>query len=135
MRRAAVAGVLAMEPEVLVLDEPTDGLDPGGAREFLASTRQYCDETGTAVFMATHAVPEQIACIDHLGHLAEGRIQSSGPPSGILTGQERTLPGQFLPDHLILRDELLEMGVILPDTILDPAIAREMLLALSKGES
>jgi energy-coupling factor transporter ATP-binding protein EcfA2 len=135
MRRAAVAGVLAMEPEVLVLDEPTDGLDPGGVREFLASTRRYCDETGTAVLMATHAVPEQIVCIDHLGHLASGTIQSSGPPSGILSGPDRTLPAQFLPDHLILRDELREMGVALPDTILDPVIAREMLLVLAKGEN
>ena len=131
MRRAAVAGVLAMEPEVLVLDEPTDGLDPGSAREFFASARQYCDETGTAIVMATHAVPEQIACIDHFGHLAEGRMQSSGPPSGILTGPGRTLPGQFLPDHLILREELLEAGVALPDAVLDPAAAMRQILALT----
>ncbi len=134
MRRAAVAGVLAMEPEILVLDEPTDGLDPGGVTEFIASTRRYCDETGTAVLIATHAVPEQIVCFDHLGHLAGGMIQSSGPPSGVLTGPERTLPTQFLPDHLIMREEMLEMGVALPDTILDPVVAREKLLALAKGE-
>ena len=131
MRRAAVAGVLAMEPELLVLDEPTDGLDPGSAREFFASARQYCDETGTAIVMATHAVPEQIACIDHFGHLADGRMQSSGPPSGILTGPGRTLPGQFLPDHLILREELLEAGVALPDAVLDPAAAMRQILALT----
>jgi energy-coupling factor transport system ATP-binding protein len=130
MRRVAVAGVLAMESEVLVLDEPTDGLDPGSAREFFASARRYCDETGTTIAMATHAVPEQIACIDHLGHLADGRIQSSGPPSGILTGPERTMPAQFLPDHLILSEELLAMGVVLPDAMLDPAHVRKRLLTL-----
>ena len=135
MRRAAVAGVLAMEPEVLVLDEPTDGLDPGGAREFFTSARQYCDETGTAIVMATHAVPEQIASIDHLGHLADGRMQSFGPPSGILTGPDRTLPPQFLPDHLILKEELVEMGVALPDDMLNPAIALKLLLALVEGAS
>ncbi len=133
MRRVAVAGVLAMEPEVLVLDEPTDGLDPGGAREFFASARQYCDETGTAIAMATHAVPEQIACIDHLGYLADGIMQSSGPPSDILTGPRRRLPAQFLPDHLILREELLSMGAALPDAMLDPAIARKWLLDLVGG--
>ncbi len=135
MRRAAVAGVLAMEPEVLVLDEPTDGLDPRGAREFFASARQYCDETGTAIIMATHAVPEQIACIDHFGHLADGRIQSSGPPSGILTRPDRTLPRQFLPDHLILREELLGRGVTLPDAMLDTDVAKRCLLALARGSS
>jgi energy-coupling factor transport system ATP-binding protein len=131
MRRAAVAGVLAMEPEVLVLDEPTDGLDPRSAREFFNSVRQYCDETGTAIVMATHAVPEQIACIDHFGHLADGTMQSSGPPSDILIGPGRTLPGQFLPDHLILWEELLEMGVALPGDMLDPAAAMRQILALA----
>ena len=135
LRRAAVAGVLAMEPEVLVLDEPTDGLDPGGAREFFASARRYCDETGTTIVMATHAVPEQIACIDHFGHLEDGRMQSSGPPSGILTGPDRTLPGQFLPDHMILREELLEAGIALPAAMLDPASAKKQFLALARSLS
>jgi len=131
MRRAAVAGVLAMEPEVLVLDEPTDGLDPGGVREFFIGARQYCDETGTAIIMASHAVPTEIACIDHFGHLENGTMQSSGSPADILTGPGRTLPKQFLPDHLILREELLEMGVTLPDVMLDPAIAQKMFLTLA----
>jgi len=135
MRRAAVAGVLAMESEVLVMDEPTDGLDPGGAREFFAGVRRYCDENGTAILMATHAVPEQIACIDHFGHLADGRIQSYGPPSGILTGPDRTLPIQFLPDHLIIREELLEKGIALPDAVLDPASAKKQLIALARSLS
>jgi ABC-type sulfate/molybdate transport systems ATPase subunit len=83
--------------------------------------------------MATHAVPEQIACIDHLGYLADGRMQSSGPPSDILTGPGRRLPVQFLPDHLILREELLSMGAAFPDAMLDPAIARKRLLDLVGG--
>jgi energy-coupling factor transporter ATP-binding protein EcfA2 len=132
MRRAAVAGVLAMEPDVLVLDEPTDGLDPGGAREFFSSARRYCDETGTAIIMAAHAVPEQIACVDHFGHLADGRMLSSGPPSGVLSGPGRTLPKQFLPDHLILREELLEMGAVLPDATLDPIAAGKLFLDLAR---
>ena len=130
LRRAAVAGVLAMEPEVLVLDEPTDGLDPAGAREFFYRSRKFCDETGTAIVMATHAVPEQIDCIDHFGHLANGRIQSSGSPSSILTGTGRTLPRQFLPEHLVLREELLGMGVHLTGGILDPENIMKQILAL-----
>lgn len=120
MRRTAVAGILAMESEVLVLDEPTDGLDPGAAAEFFSRARRYCDETGTTLVLATHAVPEQVACLDHFGHLADGRMLSSGRPSNILTGNLRTLPKQFLPDHLILREELLENGAQVPEEMLDP---------------
>jgi hypothetical protein len=75
-------------------------------------------------------VPEQIGCIDHFGHLDDGRMRSSGPPSVILSAPDRTLPEQFLPDHLILREELLEMGIVLPDAMLDPAIAMKGFLDL-----
>jgi len=133
MRRVAVAGVLAMESRVLVLDEPTDGLDPGGTREFFTSARHYCDDTGTAIVMATHAVPEEIACIDHLGHLSHGKILSSGPPSHILAGPARTLPTTFLPDQLILREQLLDTGVTFPDGVLDPDGVMNQLLDIGRG--
>lgn len=130
MRRVAVAGVLAMEAEVLVLDEPTDGLDPAGAKEFFSSARRYCDETGTSIFMATHAVPEQIGCVDHFGHLAEGLIQSAGPPSVVLAQPDRTLPDRFLPDHLMLSEELFRMGVRRRSEMLYPARVRSEFLSL-----
>jgi len=62
-------------------------------------------------------------------------MQSFGSPADILTGPGRTLPKQFLPDHLILREELLEMGVTLPDVMLDPAIAQKMFLTLARGKN
>ena len=128
MRRTAVAGILAMESEVLVLDEPTDGLDPGGTAEFYASARRYCDETGTTLLLAAHAVPEQITCLDHFGHLSDARMQSSGPPSRILTGSLRTLPKQFLPDHMAFREELLDSGCVVPEEVLDPYSVIQYLL-------
>jgi len=135
MRRVAVAGVLAMEPRVLVLDEPTDGLDPGGAREFYAGARQYCDDTGTAIVMATHALPEEIDRVDHLGHLSGGRIRSSGPPFDVLTGPARTLPANFLPEHLLLRAQLLDAGSTLLEDVLDAESTLKRLLEHSRPQN
>ncbi len=131
MRRAAVAGVLAMEPELLVLDEPTDGLDPGGGREFYVSARRYCEETGTAIFMATHEIPEQVGCIDHVGYLENGRVDSSGAPSEVLTLPARILPKRFLPDHLLFREELLKSGLAHTVPMLDADKALAQILALA----
>jgi energy-coupling factor transport system ATP-binding protein len=135
MRRVAVAGVLAMEPELLVLDEPTDGLDPGGGREFFRSARRYCEETGTAIFMATHEIPEQVGCIDHVGYLVNGRVHSSGPPSEVLTLPARKLPKQFLPDHLVLREGLLKSGLAHTVPMLDADMALEQILDLARRKS
>ena len=131
MRRAAIAGVLAMESDVLVLDEPTDGLDPGGEKEFYSAVRRYCDETGKTVVLATHAVPDLVHLTDCLGHLACGQIQSSGPPDSVLAGSGTTLPLQFLPDHLIIASTLARAGLELSVDLLDPDRAREYFLNMA----
>jgi energy-coupling factor transport system ATP-binding protein len=134
MRRAAIAGVLAMETKVLVLDEPTDGLDPGGAAEFFNNARKYCDETGTTVVIAAHAVPEQTGWIEHMGHLAGGTMRSSGPPSEVLTGPRRTLPKHYLPDHLILKIELAEAGLQISGGGAEPLEVYAMLMYMVSGQ-
>ena len=132
MRRAAAAGVLAMEPEVLILDEPTDGLDPGGAKEFFERTREYCENQGTTVLIAGHKVPEEVWAISHFSHLEEGEIRSSGPTSVVLTGPGRTVPDRYLPDHLLLQQGLLHGGGSMGTVELDPARAEEKLLGMLK---
>ncbi len=130
MRRAATAGVLAMEPAVLILDEPTDGLDPGGAKEFFGRTREYCEKQGTTVLVAVHKVPEEVWTVDHFSHLENGTILSSGPAGSVLTGPDKTLPDRYLPDHLLLQRRLLLAGVSLGAVELDPVRAEEKLLAM-----
>ena len=130
MRRVAVAGVLAMEPAVLVLDEPTDNLDPGGVREFYRGVRRYCHEKGTTVIIAAHKVPEEVRVIDHFSHLEMGRIRSSGSPERILTGPGRTLPVRYLPDHLHIQEVLSDMGFALDKVALDPSEVEETVLAM-----
>ncbi|MGD8353142.1 MAG: energy-coupling factor transporter ATPase [Pseudomonadota bacterium] len=128
MRRAAIAGILAMETRLLILDEPTDGLDPSTTREFYTNARQYCDETGTTMVVAAHAVPEHTGWIEYMGHLAGGKMQSAGTPSEILTGPGRTLPKHYLPDHLILEIELADAGLHTPGSMTGPQTVLKTLL-------
>ncbi|MDF1535330.1 MAG: energy-coupling factor transporter ATPase [bacterium] len=129
MRRVAIAGVLAMETDLLVLDEPTDGLDPSGVREFFSQARHYCESTGTAILMATHEIPEQVAMVDFLWYLDYGKVLSSGTPLEVLTGPHRTVPEAFLPDHLAVRQELERKNVPFGSDDMSPERVLEKILA------
>ncbi len=120
MRRVGIAGVLAMEAELLVLDEPTDGLDPIGVQEFYTQARKYCESTGTTILMAAHEIPEQIALVDHLFFMDGGKMMFSGSPGVALTGLDSCVPPAFLPDHLVIRQELERHGVAFSENDLSP---------------
>ena len=63
-RRVAIAGVIAMEPEVLVLDEPSAGLDPQGREELLSNIREFHRARGTTVVLVSHSMEEIVATLD-----------------------------------------------------------------------
>jgi len=88
MRRVAIAGVLAMKPEVLILDEPTAGLDPSGQRELLSTIRRLHQEWGITVIMVTHDMDEAAQYADHLLLLSEGRCIQQGPPEFVFRQRE-----------------------------------------------
>lgn len=84
-RRAAIAGVLAMKPEVLVLDEPTAGLDPEGRDEILGLVRELHDKEGITVVLVSHSM-EDVA--DYAGHIIvmdKGRVLMDGTPKEIFS--------------------------------------------------
>lgn len=81
-KRAAIAGVLAMEPEVLLLDEPTAGLDPQATEDLMASLSRLCDG-GTAVVIATHDMDLAYGWAERVALFGEGRIANQGPPQTI----------------------------------------------------
>lgn len=87
MRRVALAGVLAMEPEVLVLDEPTAGLDPAGRRELMAHILAL-HQAGTTLVIVSHNMDELAAICDRLYVLAEGRTVLEGTPATIFAQAE-----------------------------------------------
>ena len=82
-KRAAIAGVLAMEPEVLILDEPTAGLDPHGVEQFL-ETLESLHEAGTTIVISTHDVDLAYSWADAAAILAEGQVIEQGLPAEIM---------------------------------------------------
>ena len=79
-RRVAIAGVIAMEPKVLILDEPTAGLDPRGREAILAQIRAYHQKRGTTVILVSHSM-EEIACnVDRILVLRGSHVYMAGTP-------------------------------------------------------
>ncbi|MGE5140692.1 MAG: ATP-binding cassette domain-containing protein, partial [Rudaea sp.] len=84
-RRAALAGVLALAPRVLVLDEPTAGLDPRGRDGFLQSLKRWRDE-GVTVVLVSHHMDEVARVCDRVYVLADGRVAATGSPRELFAG-------------------------------------------------
>ena len=77
-RRAALAGVMAMRPEILVLDEPAAGLDPGGRREILSRIREYQRSSGTSVIIVSHSMEDMALYCDRIIVMSAGRVAMDG---------------------------------------------------------
>ena len=97
-RRAAIAGVMAMEPEVLILDEPTAGLDPRGREVILSLVRTYRDQTGSTVILVSHSMEDVAKTADKVLVLNHSHVAMFGTVSEVYS---RT-------------DELEEMGLTVP---------------------
>jgi energy-coupling factor transporter ATP-binding protein EcfA2 len=87
MQRVALAAVLAMKPQVLVLDEPTSQLDPIGSREMLAAVRRLTAERSMTVVMVEHKLEWLAVYADRLVALSEGRIVADGSPGEVLADE------------------------------------------------
>ncbi|MBR2319812.1 MAG: energy-coupling factor transporter ATPase [Clostridia bacterium] len=74
-RRAAIAGVMAMEPEVLILDEPTAGLDPRGREQILSMIQDYRQTRGTTVLLVTHSMEDVARVADRVLVMADGQVE------------------------------------------------------------
>ncbi len=82
-KRAAIAGVLAMQPEVLVLDEPTAGLDPMGVSEIMKLLREIQKELGLSVFISTHDIDIVPLYCDYVYIMDQGKIMLEGTPQEV----------------------------------------------------
>ena len=113
-QRVAIAGVLAMQPECIVLDEPTAMLDPIGRREVLSAVGRLRKERGMTVILITHHMDECIGA-DRLIVMSGGRVSADGTPRQVFSQVERMkAEGLTVPDTTELLDSLNRCGFDLP---------------------
>lgn len=118
-RRVAIAGVLAMKPEYLILDEPTAGLDPKGRDSILEQVRRLQKELGITVVLVSHSMEDVARYVDRLIVMAEGKKQYDDTPREVFRhAEELTAIGLGIPQVTELNNRLREKGMQLPETIL-----------------
>ncbi len=133
MRRVALAGVLAMKPRILVLDEPTAGLDPR-ARDFLLQDVQRLHQEGTTVVMISHSMDDVARLATRIAVLEKGRLVMDGPPGDIFSRvEELNRMGLDVPQASKLRHMLVKEGFQLPNSYLLEELARDLALSLKGG--
>jgi energy-coupling factor transport system ATP-binding protein len=119
MRRVATAGVLAMRPSVLVLDEPAAGLDPRGKAEILGEIRSLHDRGGITVVFITHSMDEAAALASRVVVMDQGRIIMDGPTREIFArADELQAIGLGIPEVTALARDLRARGIpVRPDVL------------------
>ena len=98
-RRVAIAGVIAMEPEILILDEPTAGLDPEGREDILSNIQRYRQAKNATIMMVSHSMSDVARLAERLLVMNESRLVMDGTPAEVFSRAE----------------ELLEMGLDIPE--------------------
>ena len=118
MRRVAIAGVLAMQPKVLVLDEPTAGLDPAGRRSILDMIRQLHAAGGLTVIMVSHSMDDISTLATRLIVMSKGELVMTGTPREVFRNRELLSSiGLGVPQAAELAFQLREAGFQLPDDL------------------
>ena len=130
-QRVAIAGVMAMRPKCIVLDEPTAMLDPSGRREVIHAVRQLNRQEGVTVILITHYM-EEVICADVVYVMDEGKVVMQGTPREVFSQVERLKQLRLdVPQVTQLAWELKKAGVELPDGILT---TEELVDALCPGK-
>ena len=133
MRRVAIAGVLAMEPKVLILDEPTAGLDPRGRDRILGMVQELHARGGTTVIMVSHSMDDVARLATRLVVMSRGELVATGTPREIFRQVDMMESiGLGVPEAARLCALLRQRGVKLPDDLYTPEKMRDSLLALWK---
>ena len=118
MRRVAIAGVLAMEPQVLVLDEPCAGLDPRGREEILSLIRDLHREAGTTIVMVSHSMDDVASLAERVIVMNHGEVVMDGAPRDVFScGEELRGMGLDVPQAVILAQKLREKGYDIPEGV------------------
>ena len=134
-RRVAIAGVIAMEPEVLILDEPTAGLDPIGRAEILGNIQAYRQAKNAAVLMVSHSMEDVAKLTDRLLVMNGSKLAMDGTPEQVFTHVEELLAmGLSIPQVTQVFLRLRHMGVNVPN-VYTLEQAAETLLRLKEEQA
>ena len=129
-RRVAIAGVIAMEPKVLILDEPTAGLDPEGVDAILGNIREYHDHHNATIILVSHSMEEVARSVDRLVAVNDGKIPFQGPPREVFRhGDELEKMGLGVPQLTRVFHRLRAMGVDIDPSVYTLDQAKEAILA------
>lgn len=133
-RRVAIAGVIAMRPEVLILDEPTAGLDPRGRNEILGRIQEYHRATNAVVVLVTHSMEEAARYADRIIVLDDNGIHCSGTPAEVFArAGELEEIGLDIPMVTKVFRELKKRGVAVDPAVYTVADGVKALTALKGG--
>ena len=129
-RRIAIAGVISMRPEVLILDEPTAGLDPAGGAAILENIRRYHEESGATVILVSHNMDDAARYAHRLIVFNHGHIAMDGTPEQVFSkAKELSEIGLDIPKATAIAEELRMRGIMLPPSI----FTHEQLLNALRG--
>ncbi len=136
-RRVAIAGVIAMEPEILILDEPTAGLDPSGREEILQNIETYRKAMNATIIMVSHSMSDVARLTDRLIVMNHAKVAIDGTPTEVFTyqhTQELMDMGLDIPELTKVFLELRKLGLNVPVVYtMDQAVAA--LKALKGGKA
>lgn len=133
-RRVAIAGVIAMEPEVLVLDEPSAGLDPQGREELLANIREFHRARGTTVVLVSHSMEEIAKNVDRIVVLSDSHVLMSGTPREVFArGDELMTAGLDVPQVTRVAMALRDKGIAINPAVYTVDELSKELVALKRG--
>ena len=136
MRRVAIAGVLAMEPQVLVLDEPCAGLDPRGREEILGLIRDLHRESGATIVMVRHSMDDVASLAERVIVMNHGQVVMDGAPRDVFScGEELRGMGLDVPQAVQLAGKLRSRGFDIPEGIYRIEEIREAILAIAGKEA
>ena len=133
-RRVAIAGVMAMEPKVLILDEPTAGLDPRGRTQILSQIASFQKESGCTVMLVSHSMEDVAKYVSKLLVLSRAKVVCYDTPANVFArGDSLAEIGLALPQITRIFHGLAERGIHVPEEVYTVKFGAEQLLRLLKG--
>lgn len=133
-RRVAIAGVLAMEPEVLILDEPTAGLDPKGRDEIFALLDELHNKRGITIMIVSHSMEDMAKHVKRIVVMHEGRVVYDGTPAEVFShADELEAMGLMAPQITYVMKGLKQCGIDVDTDIYTVEAAKQSILNYMKG--